>query len=169
MEITRAIATLVVLAGLLTHAHGCSIEIINQCPHTVTTCRQQGRGPGQQKGRIMQIDLLAGHRVSLGLGSACTWNNAAIWPSVRGKCESYYVRNMINKSYQRRNPRDPDLGPLLIGDPDVITGSVGQKFVQMHVARPRRFLPTFALVFMSMCFHTVLYDPHNLLFSYFRD
>ncbi|KAL3698722.1 hypothetical protein R1sor_012798 [Riccia sorocarpa] len=96
MGISRAIAALVVLAGMLTHAHGCGINIINQCSYTVTTCSQANRAPGQQKTKLAQFSLQAGQSQSLDFGSECKWNNGAIWPSVRGQCESPYVANEAN-------------------------------------------------------------------------
>ncbi|KAL2645299.1 hypothetical protein R1flu_012886 [Riccia fluitans] len=96
MEISRAIATLAIIAGLLTPAFGCGINIINRCPYMVTTCAQANRAPGQSKTKLAQFNLQAGQSQFLDFGSACKWNNGAIWPSVRGKCESPFVANEAN-------------------------------------------------------------------------
>lgn len=77
------------------HLPGCGINIINRCPYTVTTCAQSNRDQ-QFKGKLNQYNLGAGQSQYLDFGSSCVWRNGAVWPSVRGKCESAFVPNEAN-------------------------------------------------------------------------
>ncbi|BBN03560.1 protein MpPR5b [Marchantia polymorpha subsp. ruderalis] len=95
MSTSRSITTFVVWASLLTHVFGCGINIINRCPYTVTTCAQSNRDQ-QFKGKLNQYNLGAGQSQYLDFGSSCVWRNGAVWPSVRGKCESAFVPNEAN-------------------------------------------------------------------------
>lgn len=45
---------------------------------------------------MQQFNLGAGQSQFMDFGSSCNWNNGAIWPSPRGKCESSIVPNEAN-------------------------------------------------------------------------
>ncbi|BBN03557.1 hypothetical protein MPTK1_2g24450 [Marchantia polymorpha subsp. ruderalis] len=96
MKSSRAFAGFLIWATLLGHAFGCGINIINRCSYSVTTCAQANRAPGQTKTRMQQFNLGAGQSQFMDFGSSCNWNNGAIWPSPRGKCESSIVPNEAN-------------------------------------------------------------------------